>query len=278
MVANTARWRNAAAYSPRYVELYDLWFPEGDREDIDLYVETAAKRGGRVLDAGCGTGRLTLPLLRAGLAVDGVDITPGMLDVCRRKVEAEGYHATLEHQSLTHMHMDARYTTAIAAYNVFNFLLTQDDQLAALRSLYRHLEPGGLLMLGVGGPDVYRVGQDESMEFLSYRTPPHAPTQALVYVAYDHDDMQQIADGRARLEVYQDGLLVEQRIERRQRRWVYPNEMTLLLRLAGFEDGRITDTFGDETGMIEDEFVYWATRPQGRPQGLPVDPTRQRIP
>jgi SAM-dependent methyltransferase len=267
------------AYSQRVVDLYDQWFPEHLREDIDLYVAVALARGGRVLDAGCGTGRLMLPLLRSGAQVDGVDVTPGMIERCRSKVAAEGYTAELRCQALQRLRMDAHYETAIAAYNVFNFLLSQEDQVAALRALWAHLNPGGLLMLGVGGPDVYRVGQDESMEFLSYRTPdPDAAVQAFVYVAYDHDEIAQIADGRARLELYRDGLLTEQRSERRLRRWVYPAEMRLLLQAAGFEDIRITDTFGDEAEMIEDELVYWATRPPRRPQGVPVDPTRQQIP
>src|SRR5215210_8649168 len=61
-----------------------------DRQDtsdtgVAFYTALAQETGGPVLDIACGTGRVSIPMARLGLAVTGVDIVPGMLDQARRK-------------------------------------------------------------------------------------------------------------------------------------------------------------------------------------------------
>jgi len=58
--------------------LYD-WEYRRRRDDVRFYATLADERGGPILDLGCGTGRLMLPLLRAGHVVVGVDRAPAML-------------------------------------------------------------------------------------------------------------------------------------------------------------------------------------------------------
>ena len=69
---------------------YDHVVPYRERqEDVRFYVEHARAAGSPVLELGCGTGRVLLPVAREGLVIIGVDLSVLMLAVCREKLEAE---------------------------------------------------------------------------------------------------------------------------------------------------------------------------------------------
>src|SRR5512135_3400883 len=76
-------------------ELYDQIF-EGFDFDIPFWRATSSAAGGPVLDLGCGTGRVLMPLLEAGVDADGVDLYEPMLERARAKAEAGGFHPLLK--------------------------------------------------------------------------------------------------------------------------------------------------------------------------------------
>ena len=75
------------------MDRYDSWAGVYDsiysyvREDIPFYVEAAKDAGGPVLELGCGTGRVTIPIAEAGVDVVGLDSSEAMLDAASRKLE-----------------------------------------------------------------------------------------------------------------------------------------------------------------------------------------------
>jgi SAM-dependent methyltransferase len=129
-----ARWRSLAATG------------QNVHGEADL-VETLLRESGgtRVLDAGCGTGRVTIELAARGFTVLGVDLDAGMLQTARAKkpglawVEAD--LADLESA------VDAEFDLALLAGNVAIFL-TPGTEGAVLRSVSERLLPGGLLVSG----------------------------------------------------------------------------------------------------------------------------------
>src|SRR5512136_1735449 len=70
-------------------ELYDHVVPYRERADVGFFVEAAKGSGGPVLEVGCGTGRVLIPTARAGVEITGLDLSPHMLEVCRRKLKDE---------------------------------------------------------------------------------------------------------------------------------------------------------------------------------------------
>jgi len=118
--------------------------------DIEGYRARARNEGGRVLELGCGTGRVLLPLARAAIAIDGLDASPAMLDALRRNrppPETRLFLADMRDFSL-----GRRYRLVIAPLNALMHLLDDADVLASLRSIRRHLEPGGRLLFDVHNP------------------------------------------------------------------------------------------------------------------------------
>ncbi len=136
--------------------LYDL--DDGRlSDDIPLYLGFARKTGGPVLELGVGTGRIALPLARAGFQVTGLDISFPMLVKARERVVAENL------TSRTHViHADFRrpplapgqYALAFCAYNAFLHLIEGRDQVQALTAWRRALRPGGLLVIDVENPQL----------------------------------------------------------------------------------------------------------------------------
>ena len=59
------------------------------RRDVQFYVDEATNVRGSVLEVGCGTGRILLPIARSGRTVEGLDASPEMLDRCRTKLREE---------------------------------------------------------------------------------------------------------------------------------------------------------------------------------------------
>jgi SAM-dependent methyltransferase len=120
-------------------------FNEGGAE-IEYFQKFIERDGQPALDVACGTGRLLLPYLRAGLDVDGCDISPDMIALCREQAEREGLSPTLFAQAMHELDPPRTYRTVFVCGG-FGLGSTRDQDLQALARMYECLEPGGTLVL-----------------------------------------------------------------------------------------------------------------------------------
>jgi len=133
------------------------------------------ERPKRVLEIGCGTGRLTIPLAREGVCggftVVGVDTEVAMLDRAREHLcdEPEEVQRAVRFiqgdardVSSTGSSSAERFDVILMPYGVAHHFLTNEDQLAAWRAAYGCLSPGGLFVVDITMPD--RVLLTESQE------------------------------------------------------------------------------------------------------------------
>lgn len=117
--------------------------------DKFFYQDIIHQYGQPVLDVGCGTGRLILDYLREGMDVDGVDNSPEMLAICRQKAEKLGLHPMLYEQWMESLDLPRRYKTIVVASSSFQLMSELPMANEAIERLYRHLEPGGVLVMSL---------------------------------------------------------------------------------------------------------------------------------
>jgi SAM-dependent methyltransferase len=140
-------------------DYYDLEYAAHD-EDIPFYVQYALAMDPAlklpVLELGCGTGRVAVALAGAGFRVTAVDVSRGMLDVCRAKAAEAGVvgHLTVVQADMRDLRgiPPGPYNLAYCAINTFAHLLTTEDQLALLAAVRALLVQHGLLILDLTPP------------------------------------------------------------------------------------------------------------------------------
>lgn len=149
---------------PFVAESYDFVVPYRDRDDVTRYLEWARAAGGPVLELGCGTGRVLIPIARAGIDIVGLDLSPRMLAVCRDKLarEADDVRARvrLVEGDMTAFHLDRRFPLITTPFRPFQHILTVEGQLACLACVREHLADGGLFVLDLFNPSVPMLARE----------------------------------------------------------------------------------------------------------------------
>jgi len=117
-----------------------------DGPEIAYFQKFIEDDGQPALDLACGTGRLLVPYLRAGLDVDGCDLSADMLALCRKRAEREGLSPNLFAQAMHELDLPRKYKTIVVCGG-FGLGGKREQGVESLRRIYEHLEPGGLLLL-----------------------------------------------------------------------------------------------------------------------------------
>ena len=116
---------------------------------VAQYVKDIAKLapGSKVLDAGCGLGRISVELAALGLDVTGVDIIQSELDAARDSAQAEGVELTLVNQDLRTFHAQNQFACAVNLYTSFGYCDTVDEDMQILRNIAESVKPGGTFIM-----------------------------------------------------------------------------------------------------------------------------------
>ncbi len=121
-----------------------------EAREVPFFLKQIARFGQPVLDVPCGTGRILLPLLHAGIDVDGCDLSEDMLYHCRKKATAEGFSPNLYAQPMHAFDLPRRYKT-IYTCDSFGLSGSRENDLETLRRCYAHLMDNGALLVNIEG-------------------------------------------------------------------------------------------------------------------------------
>jgi SAM-dependent methyltransferase len=148
--------RDRAVFESPYdaiADLYDPW-SRSVTEDVPFYVDEARAAGGPVVELGVGTGRIAVPIARAGIAVVGVDNSSRMLAICRQRAEQEGVGDLIDLRlgDLRRPPVEGPVALVICPFRSYLHLHTDDHRREALRAAWQLLERGGRLVFDVFAP------------------------------------------------------------------------------------------------------------------------------
>jgi SAM-dependent methyltransferase len=228
-------------------------FDDGDAYDLvlkdipygrDFYIGLAREAKGPVLDIACGTGRILLPCLQAGIDIEGVDLFEPMLKTLRAKAAALGLSPRLHQADMSHFSLPRRFALIMIPFNAFIHNMTQEAQISCLRLCREHLLPCGMLAFDTFFPSLEIVGAAPNTRVLEGEIP--HPVTGLPMRMYDtrsFDRVAQVQHSLNELELLAaDGSVAAVHRSQVSSRYIYKHEMDLLLRVAGFARWEI---FGD---------------------------------
>jgi len=137
------------SYGPLCTLFYDLDKPQAPPVAFKYYLARAREAGGRVLEPMCGSGRFLLPLLRAGVDIEGFDASLAMLAACRRHADRQNLHPVLYHQFMEQLDLPHRFRMAFIPSGSIGLLSSDQSLQLGLVQVRRHLEPGSSLLLEI---------------------------------------------------------------------------------------------------------------------------------
>lgn len=182
--------------------------PEWDEKIIAALIEMLP-RDARVLDVGCGYGRIALPLARAWYEVEGLDLSENLIEAARRAADAEGLRVGFRVGSMTSLpYLPESFDAVICLWSAFNELLGEDAQTRAICEMWRVLRSGGV---GVIEGRPYTEPSEADIESGARRGPEHRVEWGLVegilnpHYRHDERSFRRICDaaGVERLQVFE---------------------------------------------------------------------------
>jgi SAM-dependent methyltransferase len=241
-------------YSSR-PDLYDLMHAE-HTDDVRFLEDFAGSLGdsASILELGCGTGRLLLPLLAAGAHVVGLDRDGTMLEAARRRLEAYGDRVRLVMGDMRHFSLPERFDLAVIGLNTFMHLLTTNEQLDCLEAIHAHLRPGGMLMLDLVNP--HAVVRDTPLGLMQHRfampVESHVPTLVTLWSSTILAPAKQLSHTTLFFDEIDTATgLVRRTLAEVTLRLTYRFELELLLARAGFS---VKQLYGDyESSPYDDD-------------------------
>jgi SAM-dependent methyltransferase len=228
-------------------QVYDL--ENNDFEPGGSFIlELARKVGNPVLELGCGTGRLTIPLAQAGVEITGIDIVPGMLEHGKQK--AGTLPIKWIQADARDYHLGRTFRLIFEAGSVFQHMLTRPDQEAFLARVREHLDDEGLFVFGSIFPSLDQLEDVlEEKEWYTTRDPNGREIHVSGIECYDALRQVKVetayrrwtdADGKEVTKVVPLSL-----------RYNFPQELDALLHYNGFT---VVERYGDnEKGPLTSE-------------------------
>lgn len=134
-----------------YDALYDAF-----TEDIPFYAALAREAGGPVCELACGSGRVTVPLGKAGIEVIGIDASPQMLSAAEARAHSARLPAgrvVFAEGDMRSPLQDGRFSLVIIPLHSLSHLLENSDVYACLNGAHAALRPGGRLAFAIHNPD-----------------------------------------------------------------------------------------------------------------------------
>jgi len=243
---------NFEGYNPEY---YDLTNGKHS-EDVTFYVNLAKDVKGKVLEIACGSGRVYLELLRAGIDVRGIDLSEKMLDALKKKATDMKLSAKVSLADMRDFSIDDTFDLIIIPFRSFLHNITIDNQLSTLKCCRKHLADGGSLVLNFFYPNRNSMAAKYGKEAGKSMDTPVEGLELVTWSGFVNEPDQVIV---TEFTWKRDGKVVSR--FKTELAYIYKREFELLLRLAGFSSWKVYGGFDYQPiERINQEMVWVAQK------------------
>lgn len=220
------RFRPSDSFGPQVAARYDAE-PRGDEDDaVALLTELAGT--GSALEFAIGTGRIALPLAARGVPVDGIELSPSMVDVLRAKPGGSDLDVLVG--DMCSAPTGRQYDLVYLVYNSIFNLLTQDEQVRCFINAAAHLTDTGLFLVEAAVPSAW-------LPTNAYARPERVEIDAVTLDVCSYDPVTQLLDENHVRFSADEGITFSPI----SCRLAWPAELDLMARLA---DLRLADRWG----------------------------------
>lgn len=210
--------------------------------ELQFYMHHVAAAAGPVLELGCGTGRLTIPLVEDGWDVTGLDLSEAMLALAEEKAKRSGVAVPWVRADFRDFQLMRRFALAFIPINSFAHLIDRTDQEAFLACVKRHLAPGGRLLISYFNPSLELLTRDPRRRYtVGEYYHPDGSGRVIVTESHRYDRATQI--NHLTWHYQQDGRPEDTRAL--PMRIFYPQELKSILHYNGFA---VEAVYGDYDG------------------------------
>ena len=210
---------------------YDSGDGLGDETETVAFLARLAA-GTDALELAVGTGRIALPLARTGIRVDGIELSPDMIDRMREKPGGGAITVTTGDMSL--VTTGRSYGLVYLVFNTIGNLLTQDDQVRCFENAARHLAPDGVFVLEC------RIPEASARRYPQFVNAEHIALDSVTLEVCQYDPVTQVLD-KNHVQIGTDGVVLSPI----RLRLAYPAEFDLMARIAGL---RLRERWGGWNG------------------------------
>ena len=213
-------------FGPDVAARYDR-HERGDEHEAAAFLAELAS-GGPALEFAIGTGRIALPLAAHGVAVDGIELSPAMVERLRSKPGGAALNVTIG--DMSRLATGHRYDLVYLVYNTIFNLLTADDQVRCFENASRHLSDDGCFVVETAVPSAW-ITPDRP----DYVHAEHVGGNEVVLDVARYDPVSQLlAENHVRLAI--EGISLTPIVCR----LITPGEIDLMARVAGL---RLTERY-----------------------------------
>jgi SAM-dependent methyltransferase len=223
-------------------EYYDEDYSSGipDRGDIPFYKKYALQMGSPVLELGCGTGRILIPIAQAGIESHGLDMNREMLGICETKVRALNLsNVRLKYSSMDQFDYEEKFSLIYIPFRSFQHLLSVDEQIRCLQLVRSHLKDDGLFILDVFAPNISKLAAyGNQLDWEKDFSRKNAETESTItrYYQARADLAAQTVEVSMKWEEREaDGVVVARKKGEFKLRYIFRFELEHLLVRCGFE-------------------------------------------
>jgi SAM-dependent methyltransferase len=213
------------------------------QNDASFYLSQARMARGPVLEIGCGTGRVTIPLAAAGVEITGLDVSASMLAEANRKAQARGATVGWLEADAHHFDLGRRFAAILMPFNTLQFFRDKLSLIQVFDRVKCHLEEDGRFIFDVFNPQVSFLAADSVRRYERARYPdPYGRGEVVLEESREYLADRQIIRSTRYYHISDQPDVASSGLELR---CFFPCELDLILEHHGF---RLDEKYGDFDG------------------------------